>query len=904
MAVKVTVYGTANMRQIEAARGELDRLAATAAVTSGGFSTSMARIGSSIESAGTRVASAGKTMTTHLTLPLAAIGVAGTMLSADFETTMATLQVNAQASGVEMEKLGALAKKMGADTVFSAGDAATAMLELSKGGLTTAEIQAGALKSTMNLAATEGMDLSQAATIVTQSMNTFGISAADTASVVDVLAAGAVASTAGVQDLADGMKYVGSTAATLSIPINDTVTALAAMNNAGIDSTTAGTSLNRMLLGISAPTDKAAAMMDKLGLSFVDANGQMKPMSEIVAQLQEKVGSLSDAEQQAALKRMFGVEGMRAANVLMAEGVTGWDELSTAVNKQGIAQQLADARMAGTAGAIEQMKGSLETAALAVGDALAPKVQEVAGYIQNLTNKFTALPVGTQQTIVAVGAVVAALGPVTWIGGKVVQTTGQIVSGIGSVASTATKAAGGLSNFYTGLTHAGAGSSAFATKAMALGGALRSGITTVASFTAEVARNAAGMAIAAARWVAATAASIAHRVAMIAGTVAQAAMTAAQWALNAAMSANPIMLVVLAIAALVAGIVWAWNNCETFRNVVLAAWDAIKNATSVVFEAVKSAISTVWEWIKGAFQNTPIGLVVQHWDTIKNVTVAAFDMVKSAISTVWGWITTTFQYTPIGLVVTHWETLKAATAAAFDMVKSAISTVWGWITTAFQFTPIGLVVTHWNTLREATETVMAGVKVAIGWVVTAVSTLASTVSEKITAVLTWFGGLKDKVIELFKDAGSWLTSVGGAIVDGLRNGISAGWSGLTGWFEEKINSLPEVVKKALGIASPSRVFADLGVNIGQGLIVGMQSTQAAVNATAAGLVNGTSGGVAGAPGRAAGGAFGGGGVSSSRQITVAPGAVVVSVGGGAEPGDVHAAVSAAFDGLLRELVAA
>jgi TP901 family phage tail tape measure protein len=116
--------------------------------------------------------------------------------------------------------------------------------------LAPAEIQAGALESTMNLAATEGMHLSDAAVIIAQTMNTFKMSAEDTTKAVDFLAAGAVASTAGVQDLADGMKYVGSTASTLGVGMGETVTALAAMNNAGIDSTTAGTSLNRMLLGL------------------------------------------------------------------------------------------------------------------------------------------------------------------------------------------------------------------------------------------------------------------------------------------------------------------------------------------------------------------------------------------------------------------------------------------------------------------------------------------------------------------------------------------------------------------------------------------------------------------------------------------------------------------------------
>jgi TP901 family phage tail tape measure protein len=382
---------------------------------------------------GTSMKNAGKSLSMNVTAPLALIGASAVRTAADFEVSMASIKVNAGATGTQMDSLRELALKMGADTVFSAGEAADAILELSKGGLKPAEIQAGALKSAMALAATEGLGLAEASTIVIQTMNTFGLEASDTARAVDVLAAGAVASTAGVVDLADGMKYVGSTASTLGVDISETVTALAAMNNAGIDSTTAGTSLNRMMLGLIPTTRKAAKEAAALGLEFLNQDGSLKPMNEIVKELTDTYGGMGDAAKIASLKTVFGVEGMRAANTLIALGVDGYTELETAVNKQGIAQDLSNARMSGTAGALEQMKGSIDTAAIAIGDSLAPVVKDIAGLIQQWADKFSKLSPETKDLIVRIASIIAVAGPLLIIVGSVIGALGNLAVAIKTV---------------------------------------------------------------------------------------------------------------------------------------------------------------------------------------------------------------------------------------------------------------------------------------------------------------------------------------------------------------------------------------------------------------------------------------------------------------------------------------
>lgn len=668
MAVRVTVYGTANMAQITKARQELKELEYQVKGSGASVATSMSAMGTSFTNAG-------RNMSLYVTAPLALIGATSVKTAADFETTMASMKVNSGATGAEMTKLSALAVKMGADTVYSAGEAAQAMLELSKGGMSIAAIQGGALASAMNLAATEGIGLADASTIVIQAMNTFGLSAEDSSQAVDLLAAGAVASTASIQDLAGGLKYVGSTAANLKIPMSDTVTALAALNNAGIDATTAGTSLNQFMLRLIPTTRKAAEEAAALGIEFLDQTGALKPMNEVIKELQSTYAGMGDAARTASLKQIFGVEGMRAANILIANGVDGWESLSAAVNKNGVAQDMANARMSGTAGALEQLSGSVDTAKLKIGDALAPTVRSIANSITDLTNKFTALDPSVQNTIVTFGIAAAAIGPLLIGFGAIGRGIAGTITGFQSMVSITQTAIGGISNFATGLTNAAAGSSAFATPIMRLGGLIRTGAVAVAGFTTALGAKIAAMAISTGQWIANTSAMIAHKVAQAATTTATALMTAGQWALNAAMTANPIGIVVVALAALAAGLVALWNTNEGFRNAVIGTWNAIKNAAT-----------TVWNWLVNSFQTWgqyifraiigPVGnlvlLLINHWDEIRNAT-----------ANVWNRVVGFFREAPGRLVEAIGNignTMATIGRDIIDGIWRGIQNGWNWLT--------------------------------------------------------------------------------------------------------------------------------------------------------------------------------------------------------------------------------
>lgn len=299
----------------------------------------------------------------------------------DFESTMNVFQQMTGETTESMSNLSRFAMKMGQDTVFSANDAAGAMLELGRAGVATADITGGALAAALAIAATEGMDLADASAVAAKTMNAFGLQGKDAGLIADALAGASNASSASVQTLADGLKYVGSTAHSFKLSLNDTTAALAALNSAGLDGTTAGTSLNRMIMGLVPSTKKAGEAFDRLKLddkSFFKANGEMKDMTSIVGVLVKTFGGLDDATRAAEMKKVFGVEGMRAAQILYASGTKKVGEYVEATKEQGSAEALAAARMKGTKGAIESMMGSLETLGLQIGGLLAPAITWLA----------------------------------------------------------------------------------------------------------------------------------------------------------------------------------------------------------------------------------------------------------------------------------------------------------------------------------------------------------------------------------------------------------------------------------------------------------------------------------------------------------------------------------------------
>jgi TP901 family phage tail tape measure protein len=367
----------------------------------------------------------GGALTAGVTLPLVGIGVMALKSAGEFESGMNVLQSITSASTKDMEAMSAEALRLGAETSFSAGEAAAGMLELGKAGLVPRDIIAS-MPGVLSLAAAGNLDVATAAGIAANAVNTFGLEAGETTNVANMLAAAANASSADVTDLAQGFTMAGSVFAANHQSMSDLTTSMSLLSNAGIQGSDAGTSLKTMLMRLTAPTGEAADVLDQLGLNVYNADGSMRDFQSIVGDLSTATKGLTDVQRNAALSTLFGADAIRAANVLVGEGAQGFADMEAAVNKAGAAEEAAGARMKGFDGAMEGLKGSIDSLLIKIGTPFLGALTGITQALTEMVNGFMNLPSGVQTAIVVLLGVAAAAGPV-------LVAIGAMASGVGAL---------------------------------------------------------------------------------------------------------------------------------------------------------------------------------------------------------------------------------------------------------------------------------------------------------------------------------------------------------------------------------------------------------------------------------------------------------------------------------------
>ena len=322
--------------------------------------------------------------------------------AANFEKSLNVLRSVSNATGSQMGLLQSKARELGKDLSLpgvSASDAAEAMTELAKAGIGVNDIL-GASKGVLSLAKAGQLDVANAATIAARALNTFGLRGEDAGKVADLLAAGANASTAGVEDMAQALAQGGAGAKQFGISISDTVAALALFSNAGINGSDAGTSLKTMLQRLAAPTKESANEMKRLGLNFFDAQGNFIGLSRASGALQRALSGLTVEQKNAALATIFGADSSRVAAILADQGAAGYDKMAASVGKVGAATELAAAQNAGFLGALDGLQSTIETIATDVGLKLLPALTDVVTGVSNTLPGLATTVENTFNTIV------------------------------------------------------------------------------------------------------------------------------------------------------------------------------------------------------------------------------------------------------------------------------------------------------------------------------------------------------------------------------------------------------------------------------------------------------------------------------------------------------------------------
>lgn len=447
-----------------------------------------------------------------------------------FEKKMSNVQAISGASGDELKGLTAKAREMGKLLPASASEAADAEGKLASAGFETNEIM-DSLYGTLTLAQSAQVDMGTAADITASTLRGFGLEASQATHVADVLALTASKTNAEIVDTGEAMKYVAPVARSAGTSLEETAAMIGLLANAGIKGSQAGTTLRAAFVRFQKPARSARDVMHEIGLKAYDSAGQMKDMATIIGEFKDKTANMTSEQRDYAVATVFGTEALSGMKVLMDAGKPAIDELTESFKAaDGASADMAATQTANVYGAMENMKGAFEDAQIELVANFSPAIQQAFNGIAD------GLP-GVVNNVMYLGSVLS-------------NNRGIVLGLIGTYAA---YRAGVMLSMGLELAHAGA----IAAKNVIL----------------DIA----------------TAATLGYETVQGGASVATGVWTAATLVLNTVLAANPIGLVVVAVAGLIAIVVAAYNHFESFRNIVDGAWASLKRFIGIKSEADSAA---------------------------------------------------------------------------------------------------------------------------------------------------------------------------------------------------------------------------------------------------------------------------------------------------------------------------
>ena len=281
-------------------------------------------------------------------------------VGSSFEAQMDKVAAISGATGSDLDRLTKKAQEMGATTKFSATESAEALEYMAMAGWKTNDMVDG-LDGIMNLAAASGEDLATTSDIVTDALTAFGQTAKESGRLADIMAAASSNANTNVSMMGETFKYAAPVAGALGYSMEDTALAIGLMANAGIKASQAGTSIRSGLTRLAAPTKQVTEAMDKYGISLTDADGKMLSFRELMEQLREKLGGLSEVEQTAAVSALFGKNAMSGWLAVVNGSDQDFDKLASAIdNSNGAAAEMSRIMQENLAGKLKILESALE----------------------------------------------------------------------------------------------------------------------------------------------------------------------------------------------------------------------------------------------------------------------------------------------------------------------------------------------------------------------------------------------------------------------------------------------------------------------------------------------------------------------------------------------------------------
>ncbi|MEU9415153.1 phage tail tape measure protein [Streptomyces sp. NPDC048272] len=332
--------------------------------------------------------------------------------AARFDRAMSEVRAVTNGSAGDMKKLSDAALQAGQATIYSATQAANAEAELARAGISTADIIGGALKGSLDLAASGQLELGESAIISAQAMNAFKLTGRDVGHIADVISAGAGKSATNVHHMGMAFRQAALLASQTGLSLEDTVGTLSLFAQNALTGSDAGTSLKVMLQRLVPQSDEAAAAMDAVGFSAYDASGNFIGLSALSAQMKNSFSKLTPEARNAAMATIFGSDAVRAATILYEAGSSGVNSWVKAVTDSGYATRVAATMTDNLAGDLERLKGALETALISSGSSANGVLRDMAKALTSVVNWYGQLNPSTQSTVTIMAGLAGVVGVV------------------------------------------------------------------------------------------------------------------------------------------------------------------------------------------------------------------------------------------------------------------------------------------------------------------------------------------------------------------------------------------------------------------------------------------------------------------------------------------------------------
>ncbi len=761
------------------------------------FSSTIERAGQSVQSFGSsttkRLAGVGKAMTVA-GAATTAMGIKSVKSFGNFQQSLNQAAVIAGGTSKDISGLADVANRMGAELPLSAQDAAAAMVAMARDGASIGTIKKE-FPAIAQASTAAGADLQTTASVVQQAMNIWGKSLKSPQQAAGILVQVANQSNASIESMQQALADIGPTASAAGYSMQDTANAIGLLTNTGMSAAQASQNLNHAIVLMQSPTKKSQGYMDELGLSFRDAEGNMKPIPQIASELNsafdraaKSTKGFGKEQQDAALKAMFGQDGMRVMRTLMKSVADETDNTTTSWN----ASSKAISKFAGTTGTATK---NLSSQANEMQKNLGSKIEQLGGNWESLSNKAMEAKGGFNSSLLdmmnstlewasssdgsiakvtrgfiglspVIGPATTALGGFITNAGKIMGVTGGIVSGLGNagkVIRVFAMAGGDISKVTQALT-----------------------VLSKESKIAKIALN--GLK---------AGSSVFSFLVTATSKVGQAFS-----ALTSIMMANPFIAIAAVIAVVVAALVLFFTKTklgqqlwQSFTQFLSSAWQGLVSIAQSVWSTIASAFTTVvdviksvWSSVTEFFSTLWQGIVSIATDVWNSFTTSIAPIVE-AFKNLWSSLTEFFSTLWQGIVTvaqTIWSGLSAFFSALWQGIVAVATPIWNVLVT--------VITTVWNTIKIVVQTAMTVISTVIQTVMTVIQTIWSAIWNVIVTVAQTIWNVIKTVIST---AINVIAGIIRAITQAIQGNWSAVWNTIKGIAQTVWNAIKSVVTSVI-----------------------------------------------------------------------------------------------------------